>query len=107
MSLVGSLLLLQGYVGWWMIKSGLYPEESTKKHFTGMSQYRIFTHLTLSSIIFSITLWTGLGQLIKPENHNNVAKICTFRSFALASFISIFITTCYGAFVSGTHSGDI
>ncbi|HBF29785.1 COX15/CtaA family protein [Rhizobium sp.] len=47
---------LQGFVGWWMVSSGLEAR-------TEVSQYRLATHLVLACLIFSSCVWvmSGLG----------------------------------------------
>lgn len=47
---------LQGFVGWWMVSSGLVAR-------TEVSQYRLATHLVLACLIFSSCIWVmaGLG----------------------------------------------
>ncbi len=47
----------QGFVGWWMVKSGL--EEPAEKHGVArVSPYRLATHLTCAFGIYSAMLWT-------------------------------------------------
>jgi cytochrome c oxidase assembly protein subunit 15 len=57
--LVGVLALggFQGFIGWWMVSSGL-----TK--LTSVSQYRLATHLVIACLIFSACIWIirGLGR---------------------------------------------
>lgn len=51
---------LQGFIGWWMVSSGLVER-------TDVSQYRLATHLTLACLIVAAIAWVmrGLGQ--RPE----------------------------------------
>ena len=45
---------LQGFVGWWMVFSGLSER-------VDVSQYRLAVHLTLAFFIFAATLWVARG----------------------------------------------
>jgi len=45
---------LQGFIGWWMVSSGLVDR-------VDVSQYRLAVHLTLACIIFAYALWIARG----------------------------------------------
>ena len=47
------LFLLQGFMGWYMVKSGLVSE-------TDVSHYRLAAHLSLAIIIYSLIFWALL-----------------------------------------------
>jgi cytochrome c oxidase assembly protein subunit 15 len=47
---------LQGFVGWWMVESGLEARVS-------VSQYRLAIHLGVALLLFAATLWTALEYL--------------------------------------------
>jgi cytochrome c oxidase assembly protein subunit 15 len=47
---------LQGFVGWWMVESGLETRVS-------VSQYRLAIHLGVALILFAAILWTALEYL--------------------------------------------
>ena len=44
------LLIFQGFIGWYMVKSGLTER-------TDVSHYRLSLHLTLAFVIFILLLW--------------------------------------------------
>lgn len=50
---------LQGFVGWWMVSSGLVAR-------TEVSQYRLATHLVLACLIFSSSVWVMSGLGTRP-----------------------------------------
>ena len=50
---------LQGFVGWWMVESGLETRVS-------VSQYRLAIHLGVALILFAAILWTALEYLRPP-----------------------------------------
>ena len=59
--LVGLLALggLQGFVGWWMVSSGLVNRIE-------VAQERLATHLLLASITFAATVW--IASSLSPSN---------------------------------------
>ena len=52
--LIFFLILFQGFIGWYMVKSGLVDR-------TDVSHYRLSLHLTLAFIIFILLLWNYLN----------------------------------------------
>ena len=92
------LILLQGIIGWYMVKSGLI-ENITVSHF------RLAIHLNLALILFSSIYWYLLNfvnfsnkYFFHFSNENNFIKI-----FVLIIFLQITL----GAFVSGLDAGEI
>ncbi|HSC18819.1 MAG TPA: COX15/CtaA family protein, partial [Rhizomicrobium sp.] len=51
---------LQGFVGWWMVESGLETRVS-------VSQYRLALHLGVALILFAAILWTAFEYLRIPS----------------------------------------
>ena len=54
------LILLQGFVGWYMVKSGLVDK-------TTVSHYRLAIHLNLALILFSAIFWYFLNINFKKK----------------------------------------
>ena len=54
--LIFFLICLQGFIGWFMVKSGLISN-------TDVSHYRLALHLTTALIILSVVFWFILGNL--------------------------------------------
>tara|TARA_B100000959_G_scaffold243129_1_gene266147 strand:- start:3151 stop:4179 length:1029 start_codon:yes stop_codon:yes gene_type:complete len=92
------LILIQGTVGWYMVKSGLV-EDITVSH------YRLAVHLNLALILFSATFWYLLNlKNLKNKIFFNFSK----KSIYLKIFIlSIFLQITFGAFTSGLDAGMI
>lgn len=65
--LLGLLALggLQGFIGWWMVKSGLKekPEYQSRPR---VSPYRLATHLGLATTLYAGLVWHAFHLLIKP-----------------------------------------
>ena len=94
---VAFLIILQGLVGWYMVKSGLVNDIT-------VSHYRLSLHLTIAILIISIIYWQ---ILILTKNKfkyffNFQRKISLFSSNLFNFFANYF-----GAFVSGLDAGKI
>ena len=91
------LIFFQGFIGWYMVKSGLTDR-------TDVSHYRLALHLTLAFIIFILLLWNHL----KYKNQHNPIHNKRLPSYLPILFISsVLIQICMGAFVSGLDAGQI
>ena len=93
--LIFILICLQGFVGWYMVSSGLVDR-------VDVSHFRLSLHLLLAFIILSLILWNYLN--LKYINLNN--KKINFL-VPLIFLIIIFIQITIGAFVSGMDAGKI
>ena len=92
------LILVQGFVGWYMVKSGLLEN-------TTVSHYRLAIHLNLAFILFSAIFWYFLNINSKQNKiffnlnkQNIVSKIFVFL---------IFLQITFGAFTSGLDAGKV
>jgi len=93
--LIFLLICLQGFIGWYMVSSGLVDR-------IDVSHYRLALHLVLAFIILSLIFWNYLiYKKIKLPNK----KIGIFlpTSFLILLFMQLII----GAFVSGMDAGKI
>jgi len=94
-SIIFILICFQGFLGWYMVKSGLVDR-------TDVSHYRLSMHLTLAFIIYILLLWNYLK--IKNE------KLRVFRKIPILSWlflIFLIIQISIGALVSGLDAGKI
>jgi cytochrome c oxidase assembly protein subunit 15 len=87
---------LQGFLGWFMVKSGLTER-------TSVSHYRLAIHLITAFITFGFTFWFALQLLYKREGRLS-SKVSSLLRYILAL---VTIQIIYGAFVSGLHAGKI
>lgn len=85
---------LQGFVGWWMVASGLVER-------TDVSQYRLATHLTLAAIIFSYAIWLARGLV----RHSDVSASATVRTLAPLMVIMVLFQLFLGGLVAGLDAG--
>jgi len=96
-----SLILLflggfQGFLGWYMVKSGLVDRPD-------VSHYRLAAHLTTAFLTFAYSLWVAL-DLIYP-NKKEITK--SIRNLVRAGLVLLIIQIIWGAFVAGLDAGFI
>lgn len=65
--LLGSLLLGQGLLGWYMVKSGLDEKITDNYAEPQVSHYRLAAHLGTAFVFYSLLLWNGLAHLYPPN----------------------------------------
>jgi len=92
------LIILQGIIGWYMVKSGLINKIS-------VSHYRLSLHLTVAFIIISIIFWNLLNLKKKTISNFFVNKKNNYFFYLL--IVLIFLQIILGAFVSGLDAGKI
>ena len=89
-ALIFSLICIQGFIGWWMVKSGL-------NEIPTVSQYRLSIHLSMAFIILGLSFWTAMDLYEGPvKKINFIDKI---------PIIFISLTIIAGTFVSGMDAG--
>ncbi|ATY59606.1 cytochrome c oxidase assembly protein, putative [Cordyceps militaris CM01] len=116
---ISSLIGFQGFIGWWMVKSGLKDDLFAEGSHPRVSQYRLTAHLGTAFICYSWMLLSGLAVLrarrmaadpraalaaIKAV-HNPV--LANFRRTVLGVTALIFVTAMSGALVAGLDAGLI
>jgi cytochrome c oxidase assembly protein subunit 15 len=85
---------LQGFIGWWMVQSGLETRVS-------VSQYRLAIHLGAALLLLVAILWIALEYLRDLKALPKPAG----RAFGLAALI--YAQMLLGALVAGLHAGLI
>jgi len=86
----------QGFLGWYMVKSGLVDNPD-------VSHYRLAAHLTTAFITFAYTFWVAL-DLIFPSK-KQIEK--GFRNLLRWGMCILLLQIIYGAFVAGLDAGFI
>lgn len=94
--LVGLLALggLQGFIGWWMVASGLAERVS-------VSQYRLATHLTLACVIIAATTYIARGLAI----YSQASATRGVQRFAGILVLLVLVQIYLGGLVAGLHAG--
>jgi cytochrome c oxidase assembly protein subunit 15 len=93
--LIFLLICLQGFLGWYMVSSGLVDR-------VDVSHYRLSIHLFVAFVILSLVIWEFLLNI-------NLKKIkINFKTYLPVIFLFLlFIQLILGAFVSGMDAGKI
>ncbi|XP_071946757.1 heme A synthase COX15-like isoform X1 [Antedon mediterranea] len=101
--LFGSLLVFQGLLGWYMVKSGL--DEPAKTDMPRVSQYRLASHLGSAFLLYALMFWQGLSHVLKPIQITESKLLPVVRRFAHGTVGLVFATALSGAFVAGLDAG--
>ncbi|CDW53093.1 Cytochrome c oxidase assembly protein COX15 [Trichuris trichiura] len=97
----GSLVVLQGLLGWYMVKSGLDTNQSAPR----VSHYRLTSHLTLAFGLYGLLLWCSLAHLF-PVNHNYlIPGVKRLRALTALSLGASALTSVWGGLTSGLQAG--
>ena len=86
---------LQGFIGWFMVKSGLVPE----KYFVG--HVELTTHFIAALGLLCYTLWFALTLLVKPEQKLINSPL---QNFLLLILVVLFFQLIYGGFMAGLRT---
>ena len=93
--LIFILISFQGFIGWYMVSSGLVDR-------VDVSHFRLSLHLIIAFIILSLIYWSYLSLNVKSNFKDKINYI-----FPLIFIILIFFQIAIGAFVSGMDAGKI
>lgn len=96
-----SLILLflggfQGFLGWYMVKSGLVD-------IPAVSHYRLAAHLTTAFVTFAYCFWVAMDLLYPKKKQINKS----FRDLVWVGMIILLLQIIWGAFVAGLDAGWI
>ena len=97
-NLIFILILGQGLLGWYMVKSGLVNNVT-------VSHYRLSMHLTTAIIIISSIYWLLLN--FKDKRNKTFFTFDKTNSPFIILIFLIFLQIIFGAFVSGLDAGKI
>ncbi|TXG66973.1 hypothetical protein EZV62_008248 [Acer yangbiense] len=89
----------QGFIGWWMVKSGSEPR---------VSPYRLAAHLTSAFVIYSGLFWTDLSVVMPEPPAESVTWVrgaAKVKKLAIPVSFIVEITAISGAFVAGNDAG--
>ena len=91
------LICFQGFIGWYMVTSGLTER-------TDVSHYRLSTHLTLAFVIYISLLWNFLIYKY-DKTYESYSKLPQYIPICFLAIL--IIQTSIGALVSGLDAGVI
>ena len=86
----------QGFLGWFMVKSGLVNNPD-------VSHFRLSLHLTFAFVTFAYTLWVALDLIYPSQN----TVIVSLRKIARITLALLLLQIIYGGFVAGLDAGFI
>jgi len=86
----------QGFLGWYMVKSGLVDNPD-------VSHYRLAAHLTTAFITFAYTFWVASDLIFPNKKDINTS----FRNLIRWGLAILLLQIIYGAFVAGLDAGFI
>lgn len=76
MAVLGLLGGTQGFVGWWMVKSGLGDDRRDNRNQIRVRPVRLTTHLTMAFSCYGALLWTGWDILRLPSyQKENITRL--------------------------------
>lgn len=103
----GTLIGLQGLMGWYMVKSGLEDRFHGENDVPRVSQYRLASHLTFAFVLYTLFLWSALDILLPAQKLAGAVTKASrrFRILAHSTKGMIFLTALSGAFVAGLDAG--
>lgn len=122
--LIAAGIGFQGFLGWYMVKSGLEQEIIYDKGIPRVSQYRLAAHFSSALALFIGMLHTALGlrRDLKVANLStagevgrtvqsrlaeiiNSSAIRNYRGLVRTAGFMVFFTAVSGAFVAGLDAG--
>lgn len=113
------LIGFQGFLGWWMVKSGLRDDLFAPGSHPRVSQYRLTAHLGAAFGVYVAMLLSGLSilkehrLLADPQNAAKALEtlkhpaLRAFRGSVVALALLVFTTAMSGALVAGLDAGLI
>ena len=93
--LIFILICFQGFIGWYMVSSGLVDR-------VDVSHFRLSIHLLIAFLILSLIFWNYLKIKLNKNVSNRLNPFIPFFFLIL-----IYIQIAIGAFVSGMDAGKI
>jgi len=87
---------LQGFIGWFMVQSGLEVR-------TSVSPYRLALHLGSALVIYALLLWMAFETL--PQANAREPKMPMRHGWIALLFLGL--TMVWGAFTAGLHAGEV
>lgn len=114
--ILGSLIGLQGLMGWYMVKSGLEDRFTEPSDVPRVSQYRLAVHLGLALLLYTGFLYNALDHLIPAQKVaidsgkaaiDAMKPLKRFKRLMHSTKGLVFFTALSGAFVAGMDAGLI
>jgi heme a synthase len=116
---ISGLIGFQGFLGWYMVKSGLKDDLFAPGSHPRVSQYRLTAHLGAAFVCYTAMLWNGLSilrtncllanptQAAEQLSKLKAGVLAPFRKSVAGLVILVFTTAMSGGLVAGLDAGMI
>ena len=116
---IAGLIGFQGFLGWWMVKSGLKDDLFAPGSHPRVSQYRLTAHLGTAFLCYTAMLWNGLSILRAHKLMSDPQagwslidklqepRLRPFRRSVAILAVLVFCTAMSGGLVAGLDAGLI
>lgn len=97
---IGLLFALQGFMGWYMVSSGLINQPN-------VSHYRLTLHLLLALTLLALCFWTGLNHALGSTASKRLPGQSILLTLSIGLIVVIIVQVSYGGLVAGLKAGYI
>ena len=92
--------IFQGFIGWYMVKSGLLKDPT-------VSHYRLTIHLALAIGLYGLLFWTAMELMLTSDKEVIKPEPKIIRILSLLCCLALSKTILYGGLVAGLKAGLI
>lgn len=96
--LIGLGFAFQGWLGWYMVASGLVDRPS-------VSHFRLTAHLVAALTLMGLTFWVALNNLFGNVKFRSGDR--SMRRIVWTMLAAYFVQVSYGGFVAGLKAGHV
>ncbi len=97
---IGALFAAQGYMGWYMVKSGLVDDPH-------VSHFRLAAHLMIATLIFILIFWQKMCYSFDIMLVASEVNICRLKRMFMGAIVLCMLQMFFGVLVAGTQAGLI
>jgi cytochrome c oxidase assembly protein subunit 15 len=97
---MGILFIGQGFMGWYMVASGLQDRPA-------VDHFRLTIHLLFALTLLGLSLWTAYGHKYGFPDYSKKAKWSLVSKLAVAALVILLIQISYGGLVAGLKAGHV
>ena len=96
--LIGLGFAFQGWLGWYMVSSGLIDRPS-------VSHYRLTAHLLAALTLLALCFWAGLNNVYGTERPLDRPQRKSAQALAILMVVILVVQISYGGLVAGLKAG--
>ncbi len=98
--LIGLLFALQGFMGWYMVKSGLIDQPA-------VNHYRLTSHLLIALLLMGLCFWNALDHALGTPATKRASVKSMLFILSMSLIVIIVIQISYGGLVAGLKAGYV